>query len=201
MYQIVPIKTYNAYREFIFDNISQITNSTPYNYLRDEEDEVYRKLRLSKKETSQILKSLMIVNKTLIEIFNRYPCSFESIQYFNLTNECTINFSHLFRFSLENEILYFVDQLRILKNIVKYIIDNNNIIGNLSEYNISEMINLYNENINNNKTIFRLNLFNNKRIHSDISFMFFDVILHYFEQTRYIINLFTINGKDSYFIS
>ena len=96
--------------------------------------------------------------------------------------------------------LYFVEQLRKKKNIVKHMIDNYNIIGNLSEYNISDMINLYEMNKNNNQTIFRLDLFNEKRIHVDINFVYFNIILQNLEQTRYIINLFTINGKDSYFV-
>ena len=199
-FQFIPMKTYNAYREFIFDNISLISNFSPYDYLRFGEDEVYNQLIESKDNTGPILKELMSKNHTIVEIFNRDPCTFESIQYFNLTNECNNNFSYLSRFNLESSMLYFIEQLRKKKNIVKYWIDNYNIIGNLIEYNISDMINLYDKNINNNKTIFRLDLYNNKKIHGDINFVYFNIILQNLEQTRYIINLFTINGKDSYFV-
>ena len=161
---------------------------------------MYNKLIESKDNTGPILKELMSKNHTIVEIFNRDPCTFESIQYFNLTNECNNNFSYLSRFNLESSMLYFIEQLRKKKNIVKYRIDNYNIIGNLTEYNISDMINLYDKNINNNKTIFRLDLYNNKKIHGDINFVYFNIILQNLEQTRYIINLFTINGKDSSFV-
>ena len=130
------MKTYNAYREFIFDNISLISNFSPYDYLRFGEDEVYNQLIESKDNTGPILKELMSKNHTIVEIFNRDPCTFESIQYFNLTNECNNNFSYLSRFNLESSMLYFIEQLRKKKNIVKYWIDNYNIIGNLIEYNI-----------------------------------------------------------------
>ena len=79
-------------------------------------------------------------------------------------------------------------------------LDNYNVIGNLTEYNITKMINLYNENSNNNKTIFRLDLFNNEKIHKNINFLYFNIILENLELTRYMINRFTINGKNSYFI-
>jgi hypothetical protein len=79
-------------------------------------------------------------------------------------------------------------------------LDNYNVIGNLTEYNITKMINLYNNNANNNKTIFRLDLFNNEKIHKNINFLYFNIILENLELTRDIINLFTINGKNSYFI-
>ena len=62
------------------------------------------------------------------------------------------------------------------------------------------MINLYNENSQNNKTIFRLDLFNNEKIHGNINFLYFNIILENLELTKDIINLSTINGKDSYFI-
>ena len=84
--------------------------------------------------------------------------------------------------------------------VVKYMLDNYNVIGNLTEYNITKMINLYNNNANNNKTIFRLDLFNNEKIHKNINFLYFNIILENLELTRDIINLFTINGKNSYFI-
>ena len=171
------MKTYNAYREFMFDNKSLISDSSPYDYLRDGEPELYNLLRISKDFTSPIFKELMSQNQTLFEIFNRNPCSFESIEYFNLTNECNKNFSYLYRFTLEDSMLYFIEQLRKKKNIVKHMIDNYNIIGNLSEYNISDMINLYEMNKNNNQTIFRLDLFNEKRIHVDINFVYFNIIL------------------------
>ena len=79
-------------------------------------------------------------------------------------------------------------------------LDNYNVIGNLTEYNITKMINLYNNNANNNKTIFRLDLFNNEKIHKNINFLYFNIILENLELTRYMINRFTINGKNSYFI-
>ena len=196
----VPMKIYNAYREFIFDNISIISNLTPYDYLRNGEDEVYNLLYLSKMNTDSILKELMRVNETIIDIFNRDSCSFESIEYFNLTDECINNFGYLSRFNLEKSVLYFIEQLRIEKNIVKYILFNYNVIGDLTEYNITKMINLYNENADNNKTIFRLDLFNNEKIHKNINFLYFNIIHENFELTKNIFSLFTINGKDSYFI-
>ena len=200
IFQFVPMKIYNAYREFIFDNISVISNSTPYDYLRYGEDEVYKLIHLSTLYANPIIADMMKENQTIIEIFNKNSCSFESILYFNLTDECVNQFGYLSRFNLDRAVLYFIEQLRIKKNIVKYMLDNYNVIGNLTEYNITKMINLYNENSNNNKTIFRLDLFNNEKIHKNINFLYFNIILENLELTRYMINLFTINGKNSYFI-
>ena len=136
------MKIYNAYREFIFDNISVISNSTPYDYLRFEEDEAYNLLHLATANANPILGQLMKTNQTIIEIFNKNSCSFESILYFNLTDECINQFGYLSRFNLDRAVLYFIEQLRIKKNIVKYMLDNYNVIGNLTEYNITKMINL-----------------------------------------------------------
>ena len=200
IFQFVPMKIYNAYREFIFDNISIISNSTPYDYLRFGEDEVYKLIHLSTLYANPIIADMMRKNQTIIEIFNKNSCSFESILYFNLTDECVNQFGYLSRFNLDRAVLYFIEQLRIKKNIVKFMLDNYNVIGNLTEYNITKMINLYKENSNNNKTIFRLDLFNNEKIHKNINFLYFNIILENLELTRNMINLFTINGKNSYFI-
>ena len=198
-FQFIPMKIYNAYREFIFDNISVISNTTPYDYLRLGEDGVYNLLHLATINANPILGQMMKTNQTIIEILKKNWCELESIEYFNLTDECNGKFGYLSRFDSDKAIRYFIEQLRIKKNIVKYMLDSYNIIGNLTEYNETEIINLYNE-ISDNNTIFRLDLFNNEKIHSNVNFLYFNIILQNIEKSRDFINLYTISGKDSYFI-
>ena len=200
IFQFGPMKIYNAYREFIFDNISVISNMNPYEYLRYEEIEIYNLLRLSTNNANPKIKEMIKINKTIADIFQKGSCSFDSIDYFNLTDECVNEFGYLSRFNLDRAVLYFIEQLRIKKNIVKYMIDNNNVVGNLTEYNTERMINLYNLNSNNKRTIFRLDLFNNEKIHANVNFLYFNIILQNIELTRSIITQFSINGKDSHFI-
>ena len=200
LFQFVPMKIYNAYREFIFDNKSIIFNLTPYEYLKNVENEIYNLLRQSVYHSNPIIKEMVQNNRTVFEIFYSDSCSFESINYFNLTDECVNKFAYLSRFNLDRTLLYFLEQLRIKKNIVKYMLDNYNVVGDLSEYNKDKMINIYNINSNNDKTIFRLDLFINEKIHTNINFMYFNILLQNLEKTKNMINNFSIDGKDSHFL-
>ena len=200
-YQLEAIKIYNVYREFIFDNTSLISDLTPYDYLITEEKQMLSKLRKSNSIANPILGKMIQNNENGVrEMFNLDYCSFEIIEYFNLTNECIHKFGSFSKFALDNVILYFLEELRLKKNIIKYILNNFNVVGNLTEYNKEEMINIYNQNSNNNKTIFRLDLFNNQIIHSDLNFMYFNIIFQSLQQSRVIISFFNINGENSFFI-
>ena len=200
-YQLEAIKIYNVYREFIFDNTSLISDLTPYDYLITEEKQMLSKLRKSNSIANPILGKMIQNNENGVrEMFNLDYCSFEIIEYFNLTNECINKFGSFSKFALDNVILYFLEELRLKKNIIKYILNNFNVVGNLTEYNKEEMINIYNQNSNNNKTIFRLDLFNNQIIHSDLNFMYFNIIFQSLQQSRVIISFFNINGENSFFI-
>ena len=86
--------------------------------------------------------------------------------------------------------VYFLEELKIKKNIIEYKLEKENILGNLTEYNYSDYIN--NEKIprkgdynNTNKTktqIFRLDLFNNKTLHYELNIIYFNIILPFVEE-------------------
>ena len=97
-------------------------------------------------------------------------------------------------------VFYFLEELRIKKNLIKYILDNYNVVGDLTKYNKEDMINVYKENSNRKDTIFRLDLFNNENIHTKLNFMYFSILLQNIEEARKIITFLTINGMDSTFI-
>ena len=199
-FQFGPMKIYNAYREFIFDNISSITDLNPYDYLRYGETEIYNSIYFSRENANLVIGQLAQDNPSIREYFTRNFCSFEIIEYFNLTEDCINRFGYLSRFNLDKDVFYFLEELRIKKNIIKYILDNFNVVGNLTEYNKDNMIKKYKESSDNNLTIFRLNLFNIQYIHSNVNYMYFNIILQIIEHCQAIISFFTIDGKNSYFI-
>ena len=200
VFQYCPMKIYNAYREYLFDNISMISNFNPYEYLRNAEKVLYNSIHLSRKYANPIIGEMIKSNSSIIQLFRKNFCSFEVVEYFNITNECIKKLGYLSRLNLDKGVLYFLEELRLKKNVIKYFLDNYNVVGNLTEYNKDNMIKVYNENSNNNKTIFRLELFNNETIHSNINFMYFYIFLQNVEESKFIINLYTINGKNSHFI-
>jgi hypothetical protein len=195
------MKMYNSYREYIFDNISLINDLSPYEYLRLGESNIYNLLHISKTFLNTHVGELNQLDKNHIyEIYHKNGCSYEVNDYFNIKEKCVNKFDYFSRLNLIESVFYFLEELRIKKNLIKYMLGNYNVIGDLTKYNHEDMINVYKENSNRKDTIFRLDLFNNEKIHTNINFFYFSILLQNIEEGRIIINFLTINGMDSKFI-
>ena len=113
---------------------------------------------------------------------------------------CNNKYDYMTRLNLIESVFYFLEELRIKKNIIKYALNKYTVVGDLSKYDKEEMINVYKENENKPNIMFRLDLFNNERIHTRINFFYFNILLQNIEEASAIINYLTINGMDSKFI-
>ena len=201
IFQFCPMQIYNSYREYIFDNISLINDTSPYEYLRYEETNIYNLLDISKTYLNNHVGDLNLLDqKHIYEIYHKNSCSYEVNDYFNIKEECVNKFDYFSRLNLIESVFYFLEELRIKKNLIKYMLDKYYVVGDLTKYNQEDMINVYKENSNRNDTIFRLDLFNNEKIHTNINFFYFSILLQNIEEGRMIINFLTINGMDSKFI-
>ena len=110
-------------------------------------------------------------------------CSQLNTEYFDNYDECVKKFDKILNFDFYDFIIYFLDQIRIKKNIVKYKLENENVVGNLTTYN-NDMTNILEKNPN---AKFRLQLFNEENLHSEINFLFFDIILQIQKKTLILI--------------
>ena len=201
IFQFCPMQIYNSYREYIFDNVSLINDLSPYEYLRYGESNIYNLLHFSKTYLNIHVGELNQLDQDHIyEIYHKDGCSYEINDYFNIKEKCINKFEYFSRLNLIESVFYFLEELRIKKNLIKYMLDNYNVIGDLTKYNQEDMINIYKENSNRNDTIFRLDLFNNEKIHTSLNFLYFSILLQNIEEGRIIINFLTINGMDSKFI-
>ena len=79
------MKIYNAYREYLFDNISKISNFNPYEYLRNAEKVLYNSIHLSRKYANPIIGEMIKSNHSIIQMFRRNFCSFEVVEYSTLS--------------------------------------------------------------------------------------------------------------------
>ena len=201
IFQFCPMQIYNSYREYIFDNISLINDTSPYEYLRYGETNIYNLLHISKTYLNNHVGDLNLLDQNHIyEIYHKNSCSYEVNDYFNIKEECVNKFDYFSRLNLIESVFYFLEELRIKKNLIKYMLDKYYVVGDLTKYNQEDMINVYKENSNRNDTIFRLDLFNNEKIHTRINFFYFSILLQNIEEGSIIINYLTINGMDSRFI-
>ena len=201
-YQFNIFDIYNAYREYIFDNLSNISNITPYEYLVNKENEIYENIIQSIKKINNSIQYYLQINSEIRQSLNRHFCSYNVTHYFDSEDECTNKFGNILDLDFYNFIDFFIEQIRMKKNIVKYILNNNNIFGNLTKYNLENWNDtIFNDNNNNNKSIFRLNLFNDENLHFNLNLLFFNIIVPLFQSTQKVaMNTIIIDGEDFYFI-
>ena len=199
-YQFNIFDMYNVYREYLFDNQSIISNMSSYEYLIKKEKDVFETITGNKKNINETLINIINTNEEIKNSFFSHYCSFNETEYFSSIDNCTNKFGNILDLDFYSFIDYFLEQIRIKKNIAKYILENENVIGNLTQYNIENLSYLLNNN-NNKEVIFRLNLFNYEYLHFDINILFFNVILPFLKSTLQLItNSTKIEGEYLYFI-
>ena len=199
-YQFELFDMYNVYREYLFDNGSIISNITPYEYLNIIENEVFEDITDNNILTNKFIFPILESNIEITKLLDQNYCSLCITDYFNSIEECENKFGDILSLDFHNFMSYFIEQIRIKKNIAKFILESQNYIGNLTLYNVTKWINIFKENQNKNIT-FRLNLFNNEILHSDLNILFFNIVLQALENNRKILmNFVFIKEKNSYFI-
>ena len=97
---------------------------------------------------------------------------------------------------------YFLEEIKIKKNVARYKLKYGKIVGNLTEYKYLDY--LEDENIPKKgryTNIFRLNLFNDDEINFNLNLVFFSIILPYIQYNRKIdFNIFSIDKVDRFLI-
>jgi hypothetical protein len=171
-----------------------------YEYLIKKEKDVFETITGNKKNINETLINIINTNEEIKNSFFSHYCSFNETEYFSSIDNCTNKFGNILDLDFYSFIDYFLEQIRIKKNIAKYILENENVIGNLTKYNTENLSYLFNNN-NNKEVIFRLNLFNYEYLHFDINILFFNVILPFLKSTLQLItNSTKIEGEYLYFI-
>ena len=191
-------ETYNAYREFLFDNQSIISNLNSYEYLILKEKEIYQSLTQLIKNTNKTLIEVVDSNPKYLQAINKHYCSFIETDYFNSFEECINKFGNILTLDFYNFMGYFLEQIRIRKNIVKYLLENEIIIGNLTKFDKKDM-NIISEMINNTNAIFRLDLFNDEKLHADLNELYFNIILPYLKSISNIFRSFGEKDEDLFY--
>ena len=197
-FQFNIFEVYNAYREFLFDNQSIISNMNSYEYLIQKEKGVYESLTQLIKNTNKTLSDIVNSNPKYLQAINKHYCSFIETDYFNSFEKCINKFGNILSLDFYNFMGYFLEQIRIRKNIVKYLLENEIIIGNLTKFDKKEM-DIISEMINNTNAIFRLDLFNDEKLHVDLNELYFNIILPYLKSISNIFRFFGEKDEDLFY--
>ena len=207
-FQTNIIQIFNAFREYIFDNGTIIEGLNPFNYIIKKDLEIYQSIISDINFVTSFLANDIIWDEELIILFNKDICDYYITDYFNSTEQCRAHFGNILNYDYSIFILNFLQRLRYTKNIIKYKMETEEIIGNLSRYDIEKWSKWNNSyfgeeyNYNGNKKIlFRLDLFNNETLHSEMNLLFINVFLPYKDENRKILlKKINIDGEKKYFL-
>ena len=191
------IDFFNTYREFLFNNQSRIQNKLPFECLVNSEIKTYNSITNDQKLITNFLSKYLDFDETIINLMSKDLCSFTTTDYFDTHEQCLKKFGNLLKYDFTIFFTFFVQNIRHLKNIVKFWHKSKNIYGNLTVYNIES----WKSSKPDENGYFKLNLFNEEIIHSEVNLIFFNIILPYIDEFRIeILKRLTLEKFGSYFI-
>jgi hypothetical protein len=204
IYQLHFIDLFNSFREYIYDNTSTINYKPSFDYIKEIEMNIDDSIR----KDTQIISNFIILNMLkydiVIGLINNDICSYYITDYFESIEECQNEFFDI-KYGFEIMATSFIKKIHQAKNVVKYYLRTKNVVGNLTEYDKEKWISMGNkflEQEGDKPTIFRLDLFNVKELHSDFNLMFISIFLPYLQENRRgFLDKIKIEGKEKLFIN
>ena len=191
------IDFYNIYREFLFNNQSKILDMIPFDCLVNSETKTYDSITDDQKFIADFLNKYLDFDEEINNMLSKDLCSFTMTDYFDTHEQCLEKFGNLLSYDFTIFFTLFIQNIRNLKNIVKFWQETKNIYGDLRKYDV--------ESWKSSKPVeggyFRLNLFNEKIIHSDVNLIFINIVLPYIDENRrQILKRLTLEKFGSYFV-
>ena len=192
---------FNSYREYLFDNQSFINDMIVLEYIVQAEREELTSISESRKYIEA--NYLKLINNILNESLVNYNdlCAFYINNFFDSSEMCSEIIGIITKYDFFHMTFYFLEEIKIKKNIVRYKLKYEKIVGNLTEYKYLDY--LEDENIpkkGSNNNIFRLDLFNDEEIHFSLNLVFFSIILPYIQKNRKLdFSIFSIDKVDRFF--
>ena len=191
------IDFFNIYREFLFNNQSKIQNELTFNCLVKSEIKTYNSITNEQKFIANFLSEYLDFDETIINLLIKDLCSYTMTDYFESHEQCLKKYGYLLNYDFTIFFTFFVQNIRHLKNIVKYWHKSKNIYGNLTVYDVESWKSSKPE----KNGYFKLNLFNEEIIHSEVNLIFFNIILPYIDKNRIeILKRLTLEKFGSHFI-
>ena len=169
----------NAYREFLFDNETQMHNLLIPEYLGIAEKEIYLTFTSDLNYIGENSNKISGLNKLFKEIQQNNLCAQNTDGKMSSVNMCDNYLEVITSLGFFNFLCFWVEEIRIKKNYILLLEEENN-INNIN-------------NINDNRIV---EYFNMKEIHPDINFMFSHVILPYINEERNLTMKTIINNMN-----
>ena len=187
------LNLFNAYREFIFFDQTEMYNMNIFDYLGKAEKELYETFTTDINFIAENSKRINGLNKIFREIQQNHLCSNSSTHELSNIAKCDYYLEVITSLGFYNFVSFWIEEIRIKKNYAVSVNNKEIIITN--NENDEEGISMLHSN-----TIF---LYNNGEIHPDVNFLFNYVILPYINEERKLSVdkiIETINSKKKIYI-
>ena len=185
-FQLGIIDMFNSFREFLYDNQSIINGTSPANYMKKAEKEILSSVLEDIKYLSINFEEKFDINES--SKMEENLCSYYTNDYFDSSIDCSDTIGLIAGYNFFFLSYYFLEEIKINKNIMIYRLKHDNIVGNLTDYNHTKYMNdekIPKANGNSGNTnIFRLDLFNNYTIHARLNVIFYNIILPYIKKGK-----------------
>jgi hypothetical protein len=184
-YHLEVVNMFNSYREYLFDNQSFIDDMIVWDYIVLSERKELTSITQNKKFIEENYRKLVNVKQNEHLSYNDDLCAFYINDFFDSSSMCSEVIGLITKYDIYHLVFYFLEEIKIKKNIVKYKLKYENIVGNLTEYKYLDY--LGDENIpkkGSYNNLFRLNLFNDDEIHSHLNVIFFSIILPFIQDNK-----------------
>ena len=192
------LNQFNIYREYLFDNKTNIHDTTPFEYLHQLEIYSYDTILIQINYLEDFIDKNIKMNDEFIDLKSKGLCSFYITDYFNSNEECINKYSYLMRYDFKIFSTYFLQNIRNVKNIAKFNFETDNIVGELAmdiDNNLEKIKELEQSG---EKYVFRLELFNNETLHLEMNIFYINILLPYIDKLRKIIlKNISIEGKQN----
>ena len=202
--QLNLIDIFNSYREYVFDNTTTLFYKNSFYIIKEIEKNIDDNIESDIRFINYFISSNFLKYKEALSLSSKDICSYFITDYFKSIEECKNKFEET-KYEFLVIISNFIRKINSAKNIVKYIFTIKNVIGNLTEYDKEKWITMGNnllEQEGDKPTIFRLDLFNDKEIHSDLNLMFINIFLPFIDNIRKtLLNKINFEGNENIFLS
>jgi hypothetical protein len=169
----------------------------PFDYIVISETKIYDSITDDQKFISSFLNKYLDFDETIVSLFKKDICSYFITDYFESHEQCLKKYENFLDYDFNIFLTLFIQNIRNLKNIVKYWHDTKKIYGNLTIYNVES----WKSTKPDDDGYFRLQLFNEEIIHSELNLIFINIILPFIDEFRKeVLKRLNLEKFGSYFI-
>ena len=203
-YHLIILDSFNIYREYLFDNTSTIQEINTYDYLKKLEEELYDTMAANDKFTNTFTAENIKKDEKFFQLFSKGLCQHYITDYFNSVEECKQKYGNILNYDFILLIINFIANIRKSKNIAKYKLETEDVWGDLLKYEVEIWKQWKSDYIiehKDKKISFKLDLFNNDIIHSNMNAFFMNIFFPLIDSHRKeIISRVLIEGDEKWFI-